>query len=256
MPQIPISLQLYTVRDDMAQDLSATLRRVAEIGYKIVELTGLNGLAAPEFKQLLDDLGLKAPSAHVSIDVLQGDGLGKIAEDYKLLGVETIVVPGLGEEWRQGAQGYLHTAEVLNEIAARLTTEGFITAYHNHAFEFTDPMEEGKSGWQILMDETDPTSLKVELDTYWLLHAGQDPVKIMQELGQRVTLLHLKDKDKNDQSFTPLGTGTLPLDAIVQAAESLGSVKYLIVEQDTATKQTPMEAIAVSFERLNSKGLV
>ena len=256
MPQIPISLQLYTVRDDMAQDLNATLRRVAEVGYKNVELAGLNGLAAPEFKQILDDLGLKAPTAHVGIDVLQGDGIGKIAEDYKLLGVETIVVPFLGEEWRQGTQGYMHTAEVINEIASRLTTEGFVTAYHNHAFEFTDPMQGDKSGWQILMDETDPSSLKVELDTYWVLKAGQDPVKTIQELGQRVTLLHIKDMDADDQSFAPLGTGTLPLDAIIQAAESLSSIKYLIVEQDMATKQAPMEAIAISFEHLKSKGLV
>ncbi len=252
MSTIPVGIQLYTLRDDLGKDLEGTLRRVSEIGYKYVELAGFGGKTAKEYKQLLDEYGLKATSAHVGIDAMQGDGLTKLVEDYGALGCKLLVVPFLGGEWRSGAQGYAHTAEVLNEIGSRLHTEGVQLGYHNHDFEFKESFD-GKTGLSILMDETDPDLLKLELDTYWALFAGFDPVEVINQYSGRLPRLHIKDMDKDDRSFAPVGTGQLPLDAILAAAPKAG-VEYLIVEQDNATKQTPLEAVTISYAKMKAKG--
>jgi sugar phosphate isomerase/epimerase len=255
MSQIPVSIQLYTLRDDIGKELVLTLKRVAEIGYQYVELAGFGGVEAPELKQILRDFGLQPSSAHVGIDALQSDGVAKVLEDYQEIGCPSLIVPFLGGEWRQGRQGYERTAEVLNEIGSRLNTEGFQLGYHNHDFEFKETFD-GKTGLQLLMEGTSPDLVKLELDTYWALFAGHNPVDVIKTYGDRVEYLHIKDMDPDDRKFAPVGTGLLPLDEIVDAAKSVGSVKYLIVEQDSATKQTPLEAVEISYKNLQAKGYV
>ena len=252
MARIPVSIQLYTLRDDIQNDLVQTLRRVAEIGYRNVELAGFGGVSAKELKQLLSDFGLQAPSAHVGIDVLQSSGSTRVLEDYQELGCPNLIVPHLGDQWRSGAQGYRNTAEVLNEIGSRLHTEGFQLGYHNHDFEFKEVFD-GKSGLEWLMDETDPALVHLELDTYWALFAGHDPVEVIKTYGSRVSLLHIKDMEPDTRAFAPVGTGSLPLDGILEAADTVG-VKYLIVEQDSTTRQTPLESVAISYATMKQKG--
>jgi sugar phosphate isomerase/epimerase len=248
-----VSVQLYTVRDAMGADLAATLRKVAEIGYKNVELAGFAGVTAGEFKKLLTDLGLKAPSAHVGIDQMSGDALGKTIDDYAAVDCKKLVVPYLTPDWRKGGEGYAKVAETLNEIGSKLKSQGFELGYHNHAFEFEDTSG-GKTGMEQLLAGTSPDLVKFEVDTYWVLHAGVDPVKFVMNNFARINMLHLKDMDAGDRSFAPVGTGSLPLDGLLAVAESAPGIAYVIVEQDQATKQTPIEAIEISYKTLRAKG--
>lgn len=255
MTQIPVSLQLYTLRDDLRKDIVGTLRRVSQIGYRNVELAGFGDISAKEYHQILSDLGLQAQSAHVGMDSLKSDGLAKTLADYKEIGCSTIIIPHLGAEYRDGGKAYPRTAELLNKIGANVNAAGFKFGYHNHNFEFDEKFE-GKSGMEWLMNGTEASLVKLELDTYWALFAGLNPVDVIDTYADRVQLLHIKDMDPADRSFAPVGTGTLPLDEIVDAAKRTKVVEYLIVEQDSAIKQTPLESVEISFKNLKAKGYV
>jgi sugar phosphate isomerase/epimerase len=251
MTQIPIALQLFTVRDDSKKDLVATLTQVASIGYKNVELAGLYEQSASRIKNLLEELNLKPISAHVGLGDLEGAFSGKTIEDYLELGVYTFVIPHVGPEIRLEGAGYPALAERLNTIGEKLSTFGIKVGYHNHDFEFTDTFE-GKSGFQVLIEQTDPALVTFELDTFWALFAGHDPVDFITKHGTRLSLLHIKDMDSTNRSFAPVGTGSLPLGGIVAAAVD-AEVNYLIVEQDSC-KGPALEAIATSYSNLVAKG--
>lgn len=251
MPKLPIALQLYTVRDDAAKDFAGTLKKVAEIGYAGVELAGYHGMAVSDLKTQLDDLHLFVAGSHIGIDQIESN-LKQVVEENLALGNRYVVVPYLSEERRQGADGYKKTAETLNTLGQSLQTYGLSLAYHNHNFEFA-PLENGQRGEDILLENTDPMLVRAEVDSYWVLKAGVDPVAFIKHHSGRVPLLHLKDRDKGDGSFAPLGTGDLPLDALIAAAYEIGT-EYLIVEQDSC-KQPPLEAIKISYDCLKERGV-
>ena len=251
MTQIPIALQLYTVREAAGADLTGTFAEVAKIGYTNVELAGLYGKTATELKKILEDFGLNAVSAHVGIDAFEGDNLGQTIKDYQELGVASVIVPHIGEDIRHAPAGYKGLAERLNAAGELVGKYGLAFGYHNHNFEFTET-ESGKSGIETLMDNTDPALVTFELDTYWALFAGFDPVEFINKHATRLSLLHIKDLDPVDRSFAPVGTGSLPLDAIIAAGISAQS-RYFIVEHDT-TKGPELDAIRTSLNNLKAKG--
>ena len=123
--------------------------------------------------------------------------------------------------------------------------------YHNHDFEFK-PLDNGQLGEDILLENTDPSLVKAEVDTYWVLKAGHDPVAFLQKHSGRVPLIHIKDMDPADESFAPVGTGKLPLDELVAIAPEVGA-EYLIVEQDVC-KGPAIEAVTLSYNNLKAKG--
>ena len=161
------------------------------------------------------------------------NNIAQVISENLELGNSRVVVPYLAEDRRQGADGYKKTAETLNGLGETLRTQGLTLCYHNHAFEF-EPLEGGAFGLDVLLDNTDPMLVKAEVDTYWALVGGQDPVAFIQKHKGRVPLLHLKDRDTTDGSFAEVGTGDLPLDALIAAAPEVG-VEWLIVEQDSAS---------------------
>ena len=249
MPKLPIALQLYTVREDAAQDFSGTLGKVAEIGYAGVEIAGYNGMSVRDLKARLDELHLFVAGSHIAIDRLE-NSLSEVVDENLTLGNAHIIVPYLGDD-RRTLEGYKKTADQLTGFGEALQTFGLTLAYHNHAFEF-EPLEGGQTGMDILLDGTDPLLVKAEVDTYWVLVGGQDPVAFVKRHTGRVPLMHIKDRDTTDGSFAPVGTGDLPLDGLIAAAEEIGT-KYLIVEQDT-TKGPALEAIKLSYDNLKAKG--
>jgi len=250
MPKIPISLQMYTLRDDAQKDFLGTFRRVSEIGYAAVELAGHGGLSARDLKARLDDLHLKVSGAHAGLDALEGN-IQQAIEDANTLGYTYVIVPYLAEDRRQGVDGYKKTAQTLNTLGETLRTFGLTLCYHNHDFEFR-PLDNGQIGMDILLENTDPMLVKAEVDTYWVLHAGQDPVAFVKKYSGRVPLMHIKDRDPADGSFAEIGTGSLPLDALVAAASEIGT-EYLVVEQDVC-KRPPLESVAISYNNLKAKG--
>jgi sugar phosphate isomerase/epimerase len=254
MDDLGIGVQLYTVRDLAAHDFAGTVKRVAELGYKHVELAGYGNLKkVSEVKEALADAGLKAVSGHWGIDVLEKD-VQRIMDEAQLLEVQQVVVPSLPEARRKDAEGWKAAARALDAIGSYFHGVGVELAYHNHSFEF-QKFDGGKNGLEILFENTTPHLLKAEIDVYWVRHAGEDPVAYIEKLGERVRLLHLKDMASGaEKKFAPVGSGILDFKAILAAAKKQG-VRWGIVEQDKTYETSPLEAIRISLENLKKLGV-
>jgi sugar phosphate isomerase/epimerase len=247
-----IGLQLYTVRDLIAKDFAGTIKKVSEIGYPNVEIAGYGNLkTAAEVKKALDDAGVKAMSVHWSLDVLRKD-VEKLVDDAQLLELQNVVVPFLPEDRRKDAAAWKETAKLLDEIGSYFHGIGVELAYHNHNFEFQK--YDGKTGLEILFENTQPHLVKAEVDVYWVKNAGEDPLAWIDKLGERIRLLHLKDMAAGaDKKFAPVGTGIIDFKAILAAAEKAG-VRWGIVEQDNCYDVPPLDAIKTSLENLKKLG--
>lgn len=237
-------LQLYTVRDALEADMERTLRRVADIGYRHVELAGLPGVTARTMRASLQRCGLDAPSMHASYERLRGD-FSSVLEEARVLGASCLVCPSVDAAERRTAGDWRRVCKTLNGIGRAARGQGFVLAYHNHDFEFM-PFGDGSTPFQLLMTETDPGEVKLELDVYWVAKAGLDPVRLLRGSEDRLVLVHLKDLGA-DGSTVEVGSGVLPMEQIVRTA-LLAGVRHLFVEQDTSTD--PLASIATSFRFL------
>ena len=239
---LPVSLQLYTVRDPLSKDFEGTLAQIAKIGFKYVEFAGFYDRTPAQVKAICDKLGLKASSAHIPIESIRDNFDGAISA-AKTLGIDYIIVPWVGDEFR-GVDGYKKLAALLNELAVKAAAQGITLCYHNHSFEF-EKQANGQTGWDILFGT--PSKFSAELDVYWVVHGHHDPIKTIHSLAGRVPLLHIKDLSANaDRIMTEVGTGIIDMKPIVAAAPGAG-VKFLILEQDTAWKGSPLESVQISY---------
>jgi sugar phosphate isomerase/epimerase len=252
MPKIPVALQLYTVRDDLGRDFAGTIQKVAETGYRHVELAGYYGNSVADVKKILDANGITAIAGHTGFDAVK-NSTKEIADEYHTLGAKYVVVPWIGDEWRRNADDYQRLGAALGELGAALKAEGLTLCYHNHAFEF-EKFGGDTYGFDTLFAAAPAEALKVEMDTYWVKKGGEDPAAYLTRYAGRVPLVHLKDMTA-DGDFAPVGTGTIDYPALFAAAEA-GGAEYYIVEQDRCTAQTPLESIAISFNNLKGWGKV
>lgn len=223
-----IALQLYTVREPAQQDFLGTLRKVAAMGYGAVELAGLHGVSAAEVRQTLDELGMRAVSAHVSVPQLEAD-VGAVVAEMQTLGCDFVVVPWVPEELRDSAAAVQKLATNLNGWAARLRDVGLRTAYHHHDFEFA-PLD-GSTMWDVLTATIDPALVGLEIDVYWAARGGHDPAALITRHAPGVPLIHLKDIAHGGTADVPAGEGALDWETILAAARAAG-VAWYIVEQD------------------------
>ncbi len=238
------ALQLYTVRDALDADLEGTLRRVADIGYREVELAGLPGVTAHAMRASLQRCKLEAPSMHASYDRLRYD-FASLLEEARVLGANYLVCPSVDAGERRTAGDWRNVCRTLNGIGRAVRSHGLALAYHNHDFEFV-PFDDGSTPFRLLMTETDPREVKLELDVYWVAKAGLDPVQCLKEGGDRIVLVHLKDLAA-DGSTAEVGSGVLDMERIVRAALAAGA-RHLFVEQDDSTN--PLASIGASFRFL------
>lgn len=252
MPRRPVALQLYTVRKAARTDFLGTLRAVAAMGYAAVQLSGTGDLGAPALKAVLDELGLQVAGMHVRLQQFERH-LDRVIDDALTLDCGYVVCGKL-PIWRgrYHAAGWRAAARILNEIGATCAAKGLQLCYHNHAFEFR--RFGGDTGWQILMDNTDPRLVQAEVDVYWARYAGYDPVALIRSLAGRVPLLHLKDMKKGAlwPTFTEIGSGVMDFTAICAAAAAVGT-EWLIVEQDRCILP-PLESAHLSLAYLRSIG--
>ena len=252
MAQIPVALQLYTVRDVAAEDFVGTVRQVADMGYAGVELAGETGGMSPaELKSFLDDLGLKRAGSHTGLDLLEGD-LQKVIDDNLAVGNPWVVCPWMPEERRQDADGWRKAAEALTEIGGKVKAAGLQLCYHNHSFEFEQ--FEGQTGFDIFYEAADPELVMAEIDTYWVQHGGEDPAATIRRFAGRCPLVHLKDMtDDPEPTFTEVGNGILDFQAIFAASVEAGADWY-IVEQDRCDGPS-IESARISLENLKKWGV-
>lgn len=238
-----IGIQLYTLRNELKADTAATLKAVADAGYKQVEPFGF-----PDADALIkgsQDVGLKINSTHFQWDSVvkpKDEGFSdfmKIVEKAKALNLTHLTIPYLADGDRKTLDDYKKCAANFNKAAAKAKEAGLQLCYHNHNFEFL-PMEGGKSGFDIFIDEFS-SDMKFELDLFWVKLGGIEPTDLIKKLAGRVEMLHLKDlKDgiKTPEygkvapdAFKELGNGIIKTEPILVAAEKAG-VKHCHVEQD------------------------
>lgn len=231
MRQDQIAVQLYTVRELAARDLPGTLHKVAEAGYRAVELAGLPRVAPEALRDLLATEGLDPVASHESLESLRLD-LGAVLDRMSVLGCPRIVVPWLPAADRSTPDDVRRLAQELSRIGEACAGQDIRVGYHNHDFEFA--ALEGTTIWSILMDELSP-DIDLELDVYWAAFAGLDPVELIRDLDQRLRLLHMKDMatGPNRADATP-GDGILPWPEIAAAGTDRG-VEWFVIEQDNPT---------------------
>lgn len=238
-------LALYTVRNNMGEDPKATLKEVADAGYKNIEAAGYrNGkfynMAPLEFKELLKEVGLKPISTHQGGITLEN--ADSVIADVKATGFKYLVVPvppmGLRSDYKQ-------LASVLNALGEKCHRAGLKLLYHNHAFEF----ERGSDGvvtYDYLLENTHPKYVNFQMDLYWVTKADKDPVAYFKKYPGRFKMWHVKDMDGKGR-FAPVGHGQIDFTKIL-AEKKLSGMKYYMVEQDRTFDMTPLEAIKISHE--------
>ncbi len=250
MANVPVALQLYTVREDAARDFGGTLDQVAAIGYTAVELAGYGPLSPQEFRAKLDALGMTVAGSHIALTRLENE-LPAVIEECRTLGCPTLVCPFLPPE-RRTEDAFRAVAAALNRIGAMAHAEGFGLCYHNHAFEFETTID-GVTAFEWLAANTDPALVQLELDAFWAQKAGHDPAALLERYAGRIPLVHLKDMTADaEATFAPVGTGSVNFAPLFAAAER-GGVRWYIVEQDRAVGSA-IEAARTSFENLKQMG--
>ncbi|MDR7076967.1 sugar phosphate isomerase/epimerase [Neobacillus niacini] len=248
MTNIPIAVQMYTLREESEKDFAGTLKRVAELGYDGVEFAGYGGLTVNEVKVLLDEFGLRATASHVPLEELENN-LYQVIEEQKILESRYVVCPYLQPE-RRSIEDYKALISFLDRAGELCRREGITLCYHNHDFEL-ERLSNGRSILEAIFDKTSANNVKAELDVYWLAKAGENPVEWMNRYKNRTPLIHLKDMTTDDeQFFAELGTGCVDIEAVLKIGEESG-VHWWIVEQDFS-RRTPFESIEISLNYLKS----
>ena len=240
-----VGIQLYTVRDQMKADFEGTLAHIAEIGYKEVEFAGYFDHAAAEVKAILNRHGLAAPSTHVAFE---NDEKWKAALDTaKTIGHEYIVMPWIPQERRKTLDDWKNFAQVFNHAAQMAHDAGIQFAYHNHDFEF--PKMDGQIPYDVLLQNTDPKLVQLEIDLYWITKAGQDPLAYFSRWPGRVPLVHVKDSaGPPEHKMVDVGQGKIEWKRIFAKREQAG-IKHFFVEHDQPPQ--PFDDIAASYKYLS-----
>ncbi len=238
-----IGLQLYTVRSLMAKDFEGTLREVAAAGYHEVEFAGYYQRPADQIKALLQDLQLDAPAAHVGLKPVR-DQLDELIEQARTIGHRFLIVPSLPESERGSLDAYRRIAAEFNRFGERCKEAGLRFGYHNHAFEFQ--AIEGRLPYEILLNETDPALVAMEVDLFWMISAKQDPLSYFERHPGRFVLCHVKDMDSSG-GMVDVGSGTIDFRTLFAKADQAG-LRHFIVEHDRPA--APLASIRASCEYL------
>jgi len=248
MPEIPVAVQLYSLREECARDLPGTLAAVADMGYEGVEFAGYHGRSAIELRSMLDLAGLRAAGTHVSITALLGDELQRTVEFNRVLGNRFLVVPWLPEEIRSSKLEWLKTAHLMDSIAERLKPEGMRVGYHNHAIEF-QPID-GNMPWEMFFEASN-ADVVMQLDTGNAAKAGVSPdeiLEIIRKFPGRAATIHLKEfSSKNSQAL--LGEGEMKWRELFALCETVGGTEWYIVEQESCSF-SPLECVRRCMENL------
>ncbi|MDB5153091.1 MAG: sugar phosphate isomerase/epimerase, partial [Mucilaginibacter sp.] len=234
-------LQLYSLRDQLPKDVKGVIVKVAKAGYKEVETFGYNaetgywGLHSKDFSKLLKDNGLTTPSGHYGIDSFFGKGdtddLKRYIEVANTIGQSYVVIPSLNGEFIKSVDECKAVAEKMNKAADICKASGLKLGYHNHNFEWK-PLGGGATFYDTILKETDPKLVHMEMDIFWVVRAGQDPVTIFAKHPGRFALVHVKDRDKKNPDInTEIGKGSIDFKTIIPKAKAAG-VTHFIMEQE------------------------
>ena len=252
-----IGAQLYTLRahTKTMPDIAATLKKVAAIGYKTIQVSGFGPADPKDVARAAGDCGLRIVSTHTAWGRFR-EKLDDVIAEHKLWNCPHPAIGGLSMEY-YCAEGVKRFLDELAPIAEKLGREGMDFSYHNHRHEL---IKFGDKTWlEQVYDNSSPSTLKAEIDVYWIAAGGGDPARWVRRSKGRIPLLHCKDMtlirtgDKCEQRFAEVGEGNLNWPAILKEAEECG-VEYLLVEQDDCYGKDPFEALALSYRNLAGWG--
>ena len=240
-------IQLYTVRNEMLADARGTLKQLAALGIKQIESAGsakgyYYGLTAKEMKQACSDLGMTLRSGHVNIDKKWEQTMNEAAES----GQEYLIcssLPGRG----QTIDNYKKVSDTFNKAGEECQKLNLKFGYHNHDYEFEQ--QNGQVLYDVLMDNTDPKLVHMELDLGWVVASGKDLFDYFQRYSGRFPLWHLKDMDLQKKQITEFGKGTLDIEKILRHQKQSG-LKYFFVEQEEYTNN-PMDSMKYNMEYMD-----
>jgi sugar phosphate isomerase/epimerase len=232
---VPIGIELYSVRGELKQDLEGTVRSVAKMGYQVVEFYSpyfsWTPERAKEIRKLMDEVGVKCLSTHNGAQAISAEGMPKAIELNRIIGSKYIVIASPPKV--AGAEGWKGFADQLTAAADKLRSEGMATGFHNHQLEWR-PLPDGKRPMDILAANT-PKDVVLQLDAGTCVEAGADPVAWIKANPGRIKSIHLKDWAKDGRGYAvAFGEGDVPWKGIFQAAESGGGVEYYLIEQEHA----------------------
>ncbi|WP_236137617.1 sugar phosphate isomerase/epimerase family protein [Mongoliitalea daihaiensis] len=253
---------LYTLREAMGQDPKATLQRVADQGYAYIEAAGyadgkFYGMEPEEFKAFVTSIGLMPKSTHMGGVTLEN--ADEQIEDARNAGFTYFVIPvppmGMFTYGPEGL-GMKGSAEelvqILNTIGEKCSAAGLKLLYHNHDFEFV-PREDGVILTDYILDNTDPAHVNFEIDLYWTVKAGADPLAYFDKYPGRFLVWHLKDMDEEGR-FAPVGSGTIDFASILQQRAKAGMVHYFVEQDQMFDGMDPFESIQLSYQNISELG--
>jgi sugar phosphate isomerase/epimerase len=247
-----VGLQLYSVREQMAKDVPGTLAKVHSWGIKYVELAGNYGLSPQQFKAQLDEHGLDAVSGHFSFNEWSRDPEAVLRQSKELGLVDA------GCAWIDHSGAFdeatcRHAIEVFNHVGELAAQQHMTFFSHTHGYEF-QPYGDGTL-FDLLMRETNPSNVKFEMDIFWVVHAGQDPVKLLQKYPGRWESMHLKDMRKGTptglltgqsdvNNCVALGAGIIDVPAVLRAAREVGVKWYFIEDESPVSEEQIPQSLA------------
>jgi len=245
-----IGLQLYSLRDVILKDVPGTLSQVASFGYTELESYGYSdgkffGLPVAEVGKMVSDLKMRFVSGHFGIELFPQ--WERVVNDAKSIGHEYMVVPSLPKNHFSSLDNLKKVCESINKNGEVCKKYGVRMGFHNHADEFV--MMEGKTAYEWMLQELDPKLVGMEMDLYWVVFAGHDPLKLFATYPGRFEQWHVKDMDKTDRKLNAdVGTGSIDFKPIFAKAKQSG-MKHFYVEQETYPV-SPIQSIKASANNI------
>ncbi len=240
-----VGLQLYTLRYLMEDDFVGPIRKAAEIGYDEFEFAGYGGMTGQQIRSLLDELQVSSPATHISSSEFRHT-LDEVIERSLTIGHTYLICPHPGDEPYETIDDYKAMAAFFNEVGMKCGEAGLQFGYHNHGFEFEEI--DGVIPMNVLLEETDPELVSIELDLHWISVAGKDAIEYFEAYPGRFPLCHVKDMTA-DKQLADVGSGVIDFASIFAHAEQAG-LEHYIVEHDAPGDA--IQSITNSFEHLTS----
>ena len=263
-----VGLQLYSIRDAMAEDVPGSLKKVSDLGYKYLEMAGYTdgkfyGYARAEFKKMVSDLGMEILSSHTMVEAtgITLDNAKIMADAHAALDAKYCVQPWVNEPDRN-IESYKKMIGDWNQVGEIMKEVGIQFGYHNHNFEFLN-IDGVIPYYDLFLKEMDADLITMEIDLYWVSKAGQDPVEMFNKYPGRFQLFHLKDMyeesapyfDVVKDDIAPVGAGKIDFKRIM-AAKDVAGMKHFFVEDDNQGNGKPFEGIGTSINNIITDILV
>ena len=248
-----LGAQLFTLRDHTKtpDEIRRTIDRVRKMGYVAVQASALGPIEPTELASICSVAGVQIVATHINYKRIC-DEVQAVIDEHQLWGCRHVAIGGLPQEFRN-REGFSRFAVEASEAARPLIDAGLTFSYHNHSFELE--RFEGRTGLDILCDESDPEVFSFEVDTYWIQHGGANPVTWLDKLADRMHIVHLKDlaMDGAQQLFAEVGEGNLEWEPIL-AAGKRAQIEWYLIEQDQCQRD-PFESLELSLRNLRAMGL-